>query len=87
MTRILKTFWADDTGAIIASEYMMVGSLVVLGSAGGLAAMRDSMTEEMKEYGHSVREVRQSYSPLKKHAVADQAPIGSPTFQPATVLP
>jgi|SRR5215471_20468441 len=54
--------WKDESGAVIATEYLMLGSIVALGSAGGMAAMRDSVVDEYKEFGQGVREARQSYA-------------------------
>jgi Flp pilus assembly pilin Flp len=54
--------WKDESGAVIATEYLMLGSIVAIGSAGGMAAMRDSVVDEYKEFGQGVRETRQSYA-------------------------
>ena len=64
-TNLLKRFWADECGAVIATEYLMLGSIVAVGGATGLVSMRDSMNNEMKEFGTSVREVRQAYTPAE----------------------
>jgi hypothetical protein len=64
---LIAKFWNDEAGSVIATEYLMLGSIVVMGSASGLASMRDTMNDEYKEYGNSVREVRQAYSvPVRK---------------------
>jgi hypothetical protein len=59
---LLIRLWADEAGAIIATEYLMLGSIVAMGAAGGMVAMRDSIVDEYKEFGQGVREMRQSYS-------------------------
>jgi Flp pilus assembly pilin Flp len=61
-TTLLTRLWNDETGSIVATEYLMLGTIVSLGGAAGLATVRDSMNDEYKEFGASVREVRQSYS-------------------------
>jgi len=58
----LNKLWADDCGAVIATEYLMLGTVVGLGGATGLASMRDAMNDEYKEYGTTIRDVRQQYS-------------------------
>ena len=54
--------WNDESGAVVATEYLMLGSIVALGSAAGMAEIRDSMIDEYKDLGQSIRETRQSYS-------------------------
>lgn len=59
---LLRALWQDDCGAVLTAEYLTLGSVVVLGGVSGLAAMRDSVNSEMREYGNAIREMRQSYS-------------------------
>lgn len=62
LTALLSQLWNDDGGAVLASEYLTLGSIVVLGGAAGLATLRDSVNDEMKEFGGALRTMRQSYS-------------------------
>lgn len=66
MFRNLKSlwtrFWNDDCGSILSTEYMLLGSVVTLGSIGGLRAMRDASVAEMKSMGNDIRAVRQYYA-------------------------
>lgn len=75
MLGLLSRFWSDDAGAVVAGEYLMVGSIVVVGGGVGLVSMRDSVAEEMKEYGRSLRAVRESNTP-KRAKAATQAEAG-----------
>jgi len=74
---MLKTLfmrlWKDESGAIIATEYLMLGSIVVAGAAVGMASMRDSVVDEYKEFGNTVRDVRQSYSTPVNHGAVGKA--------------
>jgi len=54
--------WNDESGAVIATEYLMLGSIVALGSASGMAAMRDSVIDEYKDMGQGIHDTRQAYS-------------------------
>ncbi len=64
---LLAKLWTAEDGAVIATEYLMLGSIVAAGSATGLASMRDAMVSEYQEFGQSVRDVRRAYTPpLKK---------------------
>jgi len=62
--------WKDESGAVIATEYLMLGSIVAAGAASGMVAMRDSIVDEYKEFGQSTRELRQSYSIPAHHGGA-----------------
>ena len=68
--RFWMTMWRDDDGGVISAEYMILGSVVALGSVGGMAAMRDAANQEMAEYGHSLRAIRQAYSPAAPQSPA-----------------
>ncbi len=61
LASLLRRLWNDECGAVVATEYLMLGSIVAAGSASGMAAMRDSMVDEYKDFGNSVRELRQTY--------------------------
>lgn len=65
---LLAKLWADEAGAVIATEYLMLGSIVAAGGATGLASMRDAMVSEYQEFGQSVREIRQAYTPQLRKA-------------------
>jgi Flp pilus assembly pilin Flp len=62
LRNLFVRLWKDESGAVIATEYLMLGSIVALGSAAGMAEMRDSVIDEYKELGQSIRGTRQSYS-------------------------
>ena len=62
LKRLLAKLWSDDCGAVLATEYLMLGTVVSLGAATGLVSMRDAMNDEYKEFGHTIRDVRQQYS-------------------------
>jgi Flp pilus assembly pilin Flp len=58
---LIAQFWADEAGAVIATEYLMLGSIVAAGSTTGLVAMRDAMVSEYQEFGDSVKDIRKAY--------------------------
>ena len=62
LRNLFAQLWQDENGAVLSTEYLMLGSIVAMGAASGMAAMRDSMNDEFKEFGQSSRELRQSYS-------------------------
>ena len=62
---LLKKFWADECGGVIATEYLMLGSIVAVGGATGMVSMRDAMNSECKEFGNSIHEIRQASIPAE----------------------
>lgn len=62
LATLFARLWNDDGGAVLASEYLTLGSVVVLGGVAGLTALRDSVNGEMKEFGGALRSMRQTYS-------------------------
>lgn len=59
---LFDRLWNDDSGAVLASEYLTLGSVVVLGGVAGLTSLRDSVNGEMKEFGGAIRSMRQTYA-------------------------
>ena len=86
---LLVRFWGDESGAVIAAEYLMLGSVVGVGSATGMVAVRDSVNDEYRELGGTIREVRQQYAvPMPKgraHAAHPPAGAGRPAGPAAPV--
>lgn len=72
MGQLFARFWNDDTGAVLTTEYLSLGTIVVLGGASGLVALRDAEVDEMKEFGKSVHTLHQSY-----REAAQQSAFGS----------
>lgn len=71
MVGVLRRLWADDAGAVIASEYLLLGVVVVLGGSAGLVAIRDQSVASMEDYGRSVRSIGQAYTvPAVRNGVA-----------------
>jgi len=58
---LITRFWADEAGAVIATEYLMLGSIVAAGSTTGLVSMRDAVVSEYQEFGDSVKDIRKAY--------------------------
>ncbi len=89
--QLMTRLWNDESGSIIATEYLMLGTVVALGSATGMVTVRDSINEEYQEYGNTVREVRQAHTkglPKGKTPPASATSLtdmSAPTGQPLNV--
>src|SRR5688572_4979756 len=53
--------WRDDSGSVIAAEYLALAGIVALGGVAGLESMRSATVDEAKEVGSSIRAMNQSY--------------------------
>lgn len=61
MKTLLNRFWAEDHGAIISAEIMLVATILVLGVIVGLKSIRDSVVTELADVAQAVANVNQSY--------------------------
>jgi len=59
----MQQLWQDDCGGVITAEYLLLGSILTVGTISGMTAMRDATVEEMKESGNTMRAVREHYTP------------------------
>ncbi len=93
MKRLLAKLWYDESGAVVSTEYLMLGSVVAVGGASGMAAMRDAVTDEFHDLGQNIREVRQEYSTpsargargtAPKAQMTDPSNLGQLQFVPTT---
>ena len=57
MRQLLRRLWSDDRGALIASEYLFVATVLVLGIVVGLADLRTAINVELTELGNANAEV------------------------------
>jgi Flp pilus assembly pilin Flp len=61
MRKFAVKLWRDDVGAVIASEYLFISTLLVVGIIVGLSSIRDAVTSEMAELGNSYMALSQGY--------------------------
>ena len=62
MERTFRRLWNDDCGALIATEWVFVATILVLGSITGLVAVRQAVLEELEDFANAVMALDQSYS-------------------------
>jgi len=61
MKKLLGAFWRDDLGAVIASEFVFILTTLGIGTAVGLASVRDAVNNELSELSNSILSVSQGY--------------------------
>jgi hypothetical protein len=62
MKNLFAKLWSDDCGALIATEWVFVATILVLGSIVGLVAVRQAVISELTEFANAVMALNQSYS-------------------------
>ncbi len=62
MRHVFQNLWADDTGALIAAEYLFVATILVIGTIIGLAQLRDAVNVELIELGNAFMALSQGYT-------------------------
>lgn len=58
----LWRMWQDDQGALIATEYLFVVTILVIGIIVGLANLRAAVNAELTELGNAILALSQGYS-------------------------
>ncbi len=59
---LFSRFLCHETGFILSSESVLMGSVSVLGLLVGLVSVRDALVLEMQDFAHGIGFLNQSYS-------------------------
>lgn len=65
ISEMAQRLWADDCGAVICTEYLMLGTILVMGVGAGLVAVRNSINNEFQILGNSIGNMRKAYTPYQ----------------------
>jgi len=58
---LLRRLWNDDCGALLATEWVVVATIIVLGIIPGLIAIRQGTLSELIDFSHATTSLDQSY--------------------------
>ena len=58
----LARLWHDDGGALIATEFLFVATILIIGIIVGLSGLRDAVVVELTELGNAILALSQGYS-------------------------
>lgn len=50
----LAGFWRDDSGALLSSEYLILGTILTIGLIVGISAAQIAINEEFDDYAHAI---------------------------------
>jgi Flp pilus assembly pilin Flp len=60
--RTLLRLWRDDCGALIATEYLFVATVLIIGLVLGLSTLRAALNAELTELANAILALSQGYS-------------------------
>jgi hypothetical protein len=61
MRKLLAKCWKDDCGALIATEFLFVATVLVIGTVVGLTAVRNAVNAELTELANAILALSQGY--------------------------
>jgi hypothetical protein len=61
LNTLFARFWADDAGALIASEFLFLATTLVIGTVVGQSSLRSAVNTEFAEFGNSLLALNQSF--------------------------
>src|SRR5262245_905232 len=61
MRNLMSKLWNDDVGAIIAGEFVLVATILVLGLVVGFKAVNSALNDELGETADAFGAISQSY--------------------------
>ena len=62
MHAILSRLWADDSGSVLTTEYLILGTLVSIGAGAGLNAVNVAVNRQAEQFSAAVVAINPSYS-------------------------
>jgi hypothetical protein len=77
--RQLMMLWKDDSGALIATEWVFVATILVLGSITGLVMVRQAVLAELQDMANAIMALDQSYS-FSSQSNCESSTAGSAFF-------
>lgn len=72
----LRELWADETGAVVSAELVLVGTLGVIGATVGLNTVSTALNDELLDVAFALRSLDQSYS-VPEHSACGVWTAGS----------
>jgi Flp pilus assembly pilin Flp len=60
--QMMRKLWNDDQGALIATEYLFVATILVIGMVVGLTNVRDAVNAELTELGNAILALSQGFT-------------------------
>lgn len=62
MRNVISRLWKDDGGALIATEWVFVATILVIGVIVGLVSVRNAVNSELQEFANAITGLCQNFS-------------------------
>jgi Flp pilus assembly pilin Flp len=62
MRHVMLQLWRDDKGALIATEWVFIVTILVIGLVVGLKSVQSAVVNELEEIASAIGAVSQTYS-------------------------
>ena len=66
--KIGRTFWNDETGAVVSAELAVVATMGLVGATVGIDTLAKSVNEELCDVAFAIRSFDQSFSVKKRES-------------------
>jgi Flp pilus assembly pilin Flp len=83
--KTLMRLWQEDDGAILATEYLFVTTILIIGLVVGLTGLRSAINAELTELANAILALSQGYS-VNGQMSADASVDGSQAFDMPDLL-
>jgi len=61
MRQMMRKLWNDDQGALIATEWLFIATIMVIGLVIGLVYIRNAVTSKLSEFAQAIMYIDVSY--------------------------
>lgn len=86
MKVLAAKLWNDDSGALIATEYLFVVTILIIGTVVGLTSLREAINTELAEVANALLALSQGYT-ISGSSGSNAQVDGSQTIDtPSTVI-
>jgi Flp pilus assembly pilin Flp len=82
----LRQLWQDDQGAVLATEYLFLVTILILGLVVGLSNLRTAINAELTELGNAILALSQGFAVNGTSGPGGSVP-GSQAIDTPTTLP
>lgn len=62
MRNVLQRLWHDDQGALLATEWVFIATILVIGLVAGLKSVQQAAVNELEEVASAIGALDQTYS-------------------------
>jgi Flp pilus assembly pilin Flp len=62
MRKLMLKLWHDDHGALLATEWVFVSTIMVIGLVAGLKSVQQAVSTELEDFSNAIGSLSQAYA-------------------------